>query len=65
MYLITEKAETLHIPSSETVEIDRLAEDGKNEKYYFDIDWYLSHGYVKLEDAIKRIEGRYRDLSNK
>jgi len=35
-----------------------------NNDYNIDVDWYLSHGYMKWEDAIKEIEGSYDD-SNK
>lgn len=41
-------------------EIKKLNES-TNSNFHLDIEWYLSNGYVKLEDAIKRIESRYQD----
>ena len=58
VHLINAKGERIHIPYSESVKLDRLIKEGKSEEYYADLDWYLSHGYVKMEDAIKRIEGQ-------
>lgn len=58
VHLINAKGERKHIPYSESVELERLIKEGKSEEYYADLDWYLSHGYVKLEDARKRIEGQ-------
>ena len=58
VHLINAKGERIHIPYSESVKLDRLIKEGKSEEYYADLDWYFSHGYVKMEDAIKRIEGQ-------
>lgn len=55
-HLINEKGERLHIPYSEEIKLKKLIKEGKSERYFADLDWYLSHGYVKMEDAIKRIE---------
>ena len=41
-------------------EIKKLNES-TNSNFHLDIEWYLSNGYVKLEDAIKRIESRSQD----
>lgn len=56
VHLINEKGDRLHISYSKSLELDKLIQEGKSEKYYPDVDWYLSHGYVKMEDAVKRIE---------
>lgn len=58
VHLINAKGERLHIPYSESIKLDKLIEEGKSERYYADVEWYLSHGYVKMEDAIKRIESQ-------
>ena len=41
-------------------EIKKLNES-TNSNFHLDIEWYLSNGYVKLEDAIKRIESKSQD----
>ena len=38
--------------------------ESDNENYHIDIDWYLSNGYVKLEDARRQIEGVYYEQMN-
>ncbi len=58
VHLINAKGERLHIPYSESVKLDKLIKEGKSEEYYGDVEWYLSNGYVKMEDAIKRIESQ-------
>ena len=58
VHLINAKGERKHIPYSESIELGKLIKEGKSEEYYADLDWYLSHGYVKMEDAVKRIEGQ-------
>jgi hypothetical protein len=39
-------------------EIQRLNER-TNSSYYLDMDWYLSNGYVPIEEARKRIEVQF------
>lgn len=56
VHLINAKGERKHLTYSESIELENLIKEGKSEEYYADLDWYLSHGYVKMEDAIKRIE---------
>lgn len=58
VHLINEKGNRLHLPYSESIKLNKLIEEGKSEKYHADVEWYLSHGYVKMEDAIKRIESQ-------
>ena len=55
-HLINEKGERIHIPYSEEIKLNKLIAEGESERYYADLDWYLSHGYVKMEDAVRRIE---------
>ena len=38
-------------------EIQRLNES-TNSTYHLDVDWYLTNGYVTIEDARRRIEGQ-------
>ena len=56
VHLINAKGERLHIPYSESLKLEQLAKEGKCEKYYADLDWYLSHGYVTSEQMWSEIE---------
>lgn len=56
VHLINAKGERIHIPYSESVKLDRLFKEGKSEEYYADLDWYLSHGYIALEQMRRDIE---------
>ncbi len=58
VHLINTKGERLHIRFSESVHLEHLIKEGKSEAYYADLEWYLSHGYSKLEDIRKRIESQ-------
>ena len=57
LHFINAKGERKQLPYSEAVKLEKLIKEGKSEPFYADLDWYLSHGYVKMEDAVKRIEG--------
>lgn len=61
-HLINDKGKRLHIPYSDEIKLNKLIKEGKRERFFADLDWYLSHGYVKMEDAISRIE---RQIQNK
>lgn len=56
VHLINEKGERLHIPYSESIKLKKLIEEGKSDKYYADVEWYLSHGYITLEQMWNEIE---------
>lgn len=60
-HLINEKGERLHIPYSEETKLHKLIKEGKSERYFADLNWYLSHGYVKMEEAIRRIEDQLQN----
>lgn len=56
VHLINEKGERLHIPYSESIKLKKRIEEGKSDKYYADVEWYLSHGYITLEQMWNEIE---------
>ncbi|MDE6238644.1 MAG: hypothetical protein K2M54_01495 [Muribaculaceae bacterium] len=52
LHIITKTGERTTIPFPGYNQIN----EAENDEYNVDIDWYLSNGYTKLEDAIKEIE---------
>ncbi len=57
LHIITKsgKRKTIPFPGNQ----DNHINEADNDEYKIDIDWYLSNGYTKLEDAIKEIEKDY------
>ena len=55
VHLIKEAGHRIEVESSE-YEDNQLLNENKYSNYYIDIDWYLTNGYMTLEDAINFIE---------
>jgi hypothetical protein len=49
--------------NKKVVDSDMLNEMINND-YNIDVNWYLSHGYMKFEDVTKEIEYSYYDVIN-
>jgi hypothetical protein len=56
VHLINAKGERIHLPYSESVQLDKLITEGKSEEYYADVEWYLSHGYITITQMRNEIE---------
>lgn len=56
VHLINEKGERKHISYSESVQLDNLIKEGQSEEYFADVEWYLTHGYMTIEQMRNKIE---------
>lgn len=59
-HLINEKGEKLVVDTRD-FNISQQNGDGKYDDYEVDVNWYLSNGYMTLEDMRKSIEGQLID----
>ena len=57
-HLINDKGEKLVVETRD-FNISQRNGDGKYDDYEVDVNWYLSNGYMTLEDMRKSIEGPY------
>ena len=55
VHLINECGDRIEVDSSVLAD-DQLLNENKYSNYYIDVDWYLSNGYMTLEDMRKSIE---------
>ena len=55
VHLINEVGHRIEVESCE-YEDNQLLKENKYSNYYIDVDWYLTNGYITLEDAINFIE---------
>lgn len=56
VHLKNAKGERIHVPYSESVQLDKLITESKSEEYYADVEWYLSHGYITITQMRNEIE---------
>lgn len=55
VHLINEIGHKIEVESSEFMD-DQLLNENKYSNYNIDVEWYLSNGYMTLEDMRKSIE---------
>lgn len=55
VHLINEIGHKIEVESSEFMN-DQLLNENKYSNYNIDVEWYLSNGYMTLEDMRKSIE---------
>lgn len=59
IHLINDIGEKLIVEHREFVG-NQLLTENKYSNYHIDVNWYLSNGYMTLEDMKKSIEDGYR-----
>lgn len=59
IHLINNIGDKLVVEHQEFIE-NQLLTENKYSNYHIDVNWYLSNGYMTLEDMKKSIENGYR-----
>ena len=61
IHLINKKGDRIAVEHREWMDA-KIQPNNKYSDYYIDDDWYISHGYIEINEAIKRIESRGKDV---
>jgi hypothetical protein len=56
IHLINKQGDRIAVENSEWMD-SKLLTENKCSNYYIDDDWYVSHGYIEINEAIQIIEG--------
>ena len=56
--LINENGDKQVVSWEEAEKARRDLMESTGSSYYVDVDWYLSHGYMRIEDARKDFDNR-------
>lgn len=59
IHLINNIGDKLVVEHQEFIE-NQLLTENEYSNYHIDVNWYLSNGYMTLEDVKKSIENSYR-----